>query len=213
VPPTRSFPVNLSPQQPIEVGRFNQKIEKMKFARPFATSFALLILTIAQPASADNLLANPGFETGDYSGWTVTGPFLAVQGVGHTGSFSSYCGAGLNDNGTTGDLLSQTFATTQGLNYDVSIWVIGNGGGASEAYISWDNVKVLDLYNMDFPSWTQLEITITADATTSTVGFGSRNDPSAFNFDDASVTLTPEPSVLALAGVALAGFVVFRRRK
>jgi hypothetical protein len=185
----------------------------MKFVRPFAISSALLVLASAQSVRADNLLTNPGFETGNFNGWSAVGPFLGLQS-GHTGSFSAYCGAGYNDNGTVGDLFSQTIPTTPGLNYDVSLWVLGSGGsGPAEAYVLWDGGKVLDLNNPSFNSWTQLEVTVTATAETTTVGFGFRNQPAAYLLDDASVSQTPEPSALALAGMALAGFVIYRHRK
>jgi hypothetical protein len=49
-------------------------------------------LSFAQPAKA-NLITNPGFETGDFTGWTqvfgaVTGTFLGVNP--HSGNFQRF---------------------------------------------------------------------------------------------------------------------------
>ena len=44
----------------------------MKRARAFAASICAMF--VAWPALADaNLVANPGFETGDFGGWTLAG--------------------------------------------------------------------------------------------------------------------------------------------
>jgi hypothetical protein len=172
-------------------------------------------LAASPRVSADNLLANPGFETGNFTGWSTTGPFMQVQGGGRTDNFRVYCGSGMNDNGTVGDLFSQSVITTPGMSYDISIWVDGMAGGPTEAYIEWDSVKVLDLSSTDFAGWTQLQVTVTASSGSSTVGFGSRHDPGAYRFDDASVTLSvvPEPSTFALGALGLAGLWILRRKR
>lgn len=49
----------------------------------FAALGAVLTIAAAQPAAAasgKNLLKNPGFETGDFTGWTVTGGYNNVAG-------------------------------------------------------------------------------------------------------------------------------------
>jgi hypothetical protein len=174
---------------------------------------AVALIGFAGSARADdNLLTNPGFETGSFSGWNVVGPFLGIQG-GHNSTYSAYCGAGPGDNGTTGDLFSQTIPTTVGLNYDVSLWVVGTSGGNGNNYILWDGARVLDEVNQNFGDWTQIEVRVEATSASSTVGFGFVSNNS-YNFDDASVALaTPEPSTLAIGGLAVAGLAFWRRKK
>jgi len=47
--------------------------------------FAILVaLAVVTPGFADNLLINPGFESGDFTGWTVGGP--AANGVATLGT-------------------------------------------------------------------------------------------------------------------------------
>lgn len=173
----------------------------------------LLSLLVAIPVKADgNLLTNPGFETGDFSGWSKVGPFTGIQ-AGHNSTYSAYVGAGFGDNGSVGDLLSQTIATTPGLTYDVSLWVTGSSGGNGDNYILWDGNRVFDSVNPDYGDWTKLETTVTATSSSSTVSFGSYSG-NAYLFDDAVVAVpTPEPSTFAIGLMALAGFALVRLRK
>lgn len=175
----------------------------------FAFVAALLLGLAASPKTKAGLIVNPGFETGSFSGWATTGPYLRVEGGGHSGSFDAYCGAGTSDNGTIGDLLSQTFTTVPGQNYNISIWVNGSSSGQfGEIYIQWDNSKVLDLSDPDFSGWTELQVTATATSSSSSVGFGSRNQPAAYSFDDANVSVVPEPSAMIWVGLLFAGLLL-----
>ena len=36
-----------------------------------------------------NLVQNPGFETGDFTGWTVSGDISAFAGSAHSGTYSA----------------------------------------------------------------------------------------------------------------------------
>jgi len=50
---------------------------------------AAAAFSLAHPASA-NLIANPGFETGDFTGWTATGSFAEVSPFNpHSGSYGA----------------------------------------------------------------------------------------------------------------------------
>ena len=49
----------------------------------------MVVLAMVAGASADNLVANPGFETGDFTGWTYTMNAAVVQGVAHSGDYSA----------------------------------------------------------------------------------------------------------------------------
>src|SRR5205809_6014854 len=78
---------------------------------------SLLGLGITQSARA-NLISNGGFETGDFSGWTVFGndndvigdqPFTAP----HSGNFQALFGSGSNS-------ITQNVTTTPGSSYVIS---------------------------------------------------------------------------------------------
>ncbi|WP_426504123.1 chitinase [Dactylosporangium sp. McL0621] len=91
-------------------------------------------LFVATNAYAANLLSNPGFESGNLSGWSCTGSgSAAVTTPVHTGTYA------LNGNATTSDTAqcTQTVTVQPNTAYTLSGWVrgsyvyIGVTGGAS----------------------------------------------------------------------------------
>ncbi|WP_433204620.1 chitinase [Dactylosporangium sp. CS-047395] len=91
-------------------------------------------LFVATNAYAANLLSNPGFESGNLSGWSCTGSGSgAVSSPVHSGSYA------LNGNATTSDTAqcTQTVTVQPNTAYTLSGWVrgsyvyIGVTGGAS----------------------------------------------------------------------------------
>jgi hypothetical protein len=61
----------------------------MRSSLVLATALALITAT-APLANAQNLVSNPGFETGDFTGWTQAG-FSGLDGVGipqHSGDYA-----------------------------------------------------------------------------------------------------------------------------
>ncbi len=83
-------------------------------------AIAIALVATGRLVSA-NLIVNPGFETGDFTGWTTTpaaseSNFAVVPDIVHSGTYSASFGA----TGTDLDAISQTFATTPGTLYDLS---------------------------------------------------------------------------------------------
>ncbi|MEU8002370.1 glycosyl hydrolase family 18 protein [Catellatospora sp. NPDC049111] len=108
--------------------------------RPLALSAALSllvavgVLAVATPASAANLLANPGFETGTLSPWSCTGGLGSVVGTPvRSGTKALQGAASSSDNAKC----SQTVAVQPNTAYALTGWVRGNyvylgiDGGAS----------------------------------------------------------------------------------
>jgi PEP-CTERM motif len=147
----------------------------MKFTTRNVKAVGLLVLTFAcalasVPARADNLLVNPGFETGSFSGWAVTGGSpnfgVATSGVPITGTdfgimsvvvnsgtfagFAVVCGLPTRcvpSGNTTPDelLLSQTVSLIPNTSYIVGFSEAVGGGGCdfgSSFGISVDGVSV-----------------------------------------------------------------------
>jgi hypothetical protein len=90
---------------------------------------------------ADNLLQNPGFETGNFTNWTVggTSPTNGVGTVGtpipadasgtvivHSGSYAAFAAVN-SEQGGPHLILSQTVAVVPGKTYDIGFWT-GFGG-------------------------------------------------------------------------------------
>ena len=97
-----------------------------RFASTQGTLTALALLGLAvlpQAARAQNLVLNPGFETGTFANWTRTGntslsDVISNAATIHTGSFG-YRG-GQTD--TVGGI-TQTITTLTGHSYTFSYWL------------------------------------------------------------------------------------------
>jgi len=160
--------------------------------------------------AAPNLLVNGSFETGDFTGWTQSGNggFTSVQfGSAQDGDFAVSAGPVGSDG-----LLSQTFTDTPGDILVVSGWLQGAGSSPSDFNMSFNGTTFITVNPVPSQGYTQYSFTVTATGSdTFTVGF--RNDPSFDQFDNFSVTATPEPASLALLGAGIAGLGLIGRRK
>jgi hypothetical protein len=87
-----------------------------------------VLASAALSAHAQNLVVNPGFETGDFTGWTLSGDTggCSVSTLHpHSGNFSARLGPlGFQTDG----FLDQTITTVVGQSYHVDFWLanIGN---------------------------------------------------------------------------------------
>lgn len=150
----------------------------------------------SQSVQAQNLLANHGFETGDLSGWTLSGS-TSFEGVSSTfattpnsGSYSAFFGAV-----GTYNLISQTINTVVGDTYNLSFFLDNSGGPFSEAYAQWGGTQVWDVQPAGTFGWNQFGVVLSATSASTTVTFGFEQVPSYFNLDDTSlVDLTANPS-------------------
>ena len=192
------------------------------------TTFAFLVgvLLIATPKSASaNLIVNGDFETGDFTGWTVTpappGQSLIFVGPGE-GAPDSTLGANFGGTGPGSDAISQTFATTSGAFYTLTFFYRVNDttAQANNAFnVLWNGVSIggglFPQFNVN-PGFGTFTFHLQATGALTTLEFEGYNNPSFDFIDNVSVTRgTGVPdggTTVSLLGCALLGLVALRRR-
>jgi hypothetical protein len=172
--------------------------------------------SVAQPALAD-LIANGGFETGDFTGWTVVldvtypASITTLPAYVHSGTYAAQVAGSASYNE-----LSQTVSTTPGQYYALSFWLNTITTG-NDFRALWDGNAVLT-GNITPQGYVQYSYVVGGTGS-DTVEFDGRNVPGWFYLDDVSLTPTnavPEPSgvvaLLGLCGMGLLGMAWRRRR-
>src|SRR5689334_18970366 len=106
--------------------------------KQFLIAFASALVLTSGAARAD-LVVNGGFETGDFTGWTLTGNsgFISITNNAHSGSFAASFGAVGSPT-----FLSQTLTTTSGTTYTISYWLTNLGGPTNEFNVEWNGATV-----------------------------------------------------------------------
>ena len=144
-------------------------------------------LSIGQP-----ITQNGGFETGDFSDWTLSGNTASSTVVSgsansayvHSGTYAAQVGPP-----TTLGYLAQNLTTSAGQNYILSLWLRNHTGGTpNEFQVQWNGVTIFDQLNITTTAWTNLQLLVTAAGSITPLQFGFQNDPDYFGLDDIAVT-------------------------
>jgi hypothetical protein len=143
------------------------------------------------------LVANGGFETGDFTGWTLLGDAQSVfaddgtevETIPQTGVYD----AALGQVGSLG-YLSQTLATTAGGNYSISFWVNSDRQEASRFQAAWNGKILISLTNLPPIGWTNIQFLVSATAATTVLQFGFQNDNGYLALDNVRVMAAPANS-------------------
>jgi hypothetical protein len=180
------------------------------------------------PASSQNLVTNPGFETGDFSGWN----FYTSQGSTVVSShFAAHTGlyyANFGDFTYLPGNISQSLSTTPGQEYQLDFYLanIGEGvnAGPNQFIVSEGTDVLADLIDIPTQPYTDYTYEFVATGASTDLRFAGGDNPFALFLDDVSVVAitsssavsTPEPGSIAMlvgCGIAGAGFAARRRKR
>ena len=175
-----------------------------------------VVLAVAATASAAELVVNGGFETGDFTGWSLSGN-ITNTGVDPGFAYSGHFGAKLGSVGADG-FLSQLLPTVPGSNYVLSDVLENLGGTPNDFGVLWGGVLVPGSNFVDavkFPG-TVFTFHLIAPGPNTQLTFVFRQDPTFWGLDDVSVQGTegqfvPEPATTGMMGVT--AIVLLRSRR
>ncbi len=192
-------------------------------------------LLASRSVQAQNVVTNPGFESG-FSGWTENGVkwFLPTGSGGYdpgggthggTGKAITVCG-GVScmaaDPAILGAWLYQDLNTVVGQSYTLSFWLYSNGASTADRPVQFralfGNTVAADFTALPTSDvFTQYfnTVPLIATSTTTRLELLGRDDPSYLQLDDISVTAsttTPEPSSMALVSGGLLAMLAVTRR-
>jgi len=214
-----------------------------KYMAPSCIALCLLFAATQSKASDDcatvagNLVANCGFETGDFTGWTLSGNdvpgelnnLYGVEGIDPFDSISPLSGSSqaffgdLVANSTT---LSQTLATTATDQYTVTFFLaqdtaVGTQPTESNAFsASFGGVTLDNLTGVPVEGYTEYSLIAIAGSSSSVLSLKLGNDLGEFLLDDVSVvndgpattTTTPEPPAWMLMLTGIIGLAFLGKR-
>jgi hypothetical protein len=182
---------------------------------------------------AGNLVVNCGFETGDYTGWTLSGNdvpgelnnLYGVEGTDPIDSISPLSGsyqsffADLDANATT---LAQSITTTPGDEYTIAFYVAQDTAPSTEygneLLASFGGTSLASLSDVAVEGYTEYTYNVDATSGTSTLDLTFGNGLGEFLLDDVSVVQDtsappiPEPPAWILMVTGLIGLVLRGKR-
>jgi VCBS repeat-containing protein len=145
-------------------------------------------------------IVNGGFETGDLTGWTASGPEITVQPLELGGPFGNFS-ARLAPT-SAAETLSQNIATTPGQHYFVSFDVIGDpDAGNSPLTVTWDGTTLLSLSGVPLGvNHYTFEVAGDASLSSTALGFTYADDGSGMYLDAVAVDAATAPPTESTAG-------------
>jgi len=150
-------------------------------------------------------IQNGGFETGDFTGWTLNGDTViggepinyVTTSAGYVTPHSGGFFAALGEPSVLA-YLSQAAPTLAGQSYLLSLWfnsptVHPGTNIPNEFSVSWNGNTIFDQINIPpISGWTNLQFIVTATGANTVLQIGGRDDNSYLCLDD--VSLTPIPA-------------------
>jgi hypothetical protein len=181
-------------------------------------SYAGIVLAcciLATPSFAEELVANGGFETGNFSGWIASpAPSGSDLSVNHNHPHSGTSNAQLAATGTYDDSIMQSLTTIQGQSYKIDFWLSHPYDYINNDFsIYWDSTPILSLTPAGYFGYTKYSFTEVASGPSAIIRFSGREMTAYFYLDDVSVQPVPEPAILVLFSAGVFAFLAFVCRK
>ena len=137
-----------------------------------------------------NLVVNGDFETGDFTGWALSGnvapgsygPQTYINSIAESGQYA----AGLGPMGSDGTL-SQAIQSAAGQHYTLSFWLANAGGAPNDFTAKWNGQTLVALVNQSTQGYKEYTFDVVGIAGTSNLEFDFQHDPSHWNLDNISV--------------------------
>jgi len=167
-------------------------------------SASLVVPTLASA----NIVFNGGFESGDFTGWILSGnpiPGNVDGSMPHSGQFA----ANLFAAGTPA-FMEQQLTTTPGSVYTLTYFLDSDGQTPNQFSAQVNGSTLFDQANIPVQPYTLYSFSFTATGASTDLKFGFRNDPGMFHLDDIAVDAIPEPAVMFFL-IALAVLIFARR--
>jgi hypothetical protein len=125
---------------------------------------AVAALSVAYPAKA-NLITNPGFETGDFTGWTIVNHGFITSVVGTFNGVSPHSGnfqGAFSGLGGSPSAIGQSVAATSGASYTIDFWLANDSTSPNSVSVMWGGVTLFSLTNQSTFGYTHHTFTETA---------------------------------------------------
>ncbi|WP_164938261.1 beta strand repeat-containing protein [Bradyrhizobium guangzhouense] len=150
--------------------------------------------SVTEDAGAPAII-NGGFETGDLTGWTVSGSIHIVQyEIGSTyGHYSAHLAA-------SGGTLSQNIATTSGQHYFVSFDLIGDADATHAPFaVTWAGTTLVNLAEVQ-PGVYHYAFDVVGDPSSTTLQFSYGDDAAGMILDNVNVNPATGPATATTSG-------------